>query len=348
MRILFALLGVGLFLAAISSGNGDGVLSALLLFVQVESVALVFLGSLCFTLATHHPRKLLEALLAGLGNAPLSLEEGHQHIRVLDTFRNFTLAFGALGVTIGLILMLSNLDDPTQIGPSMALALLSAFYAVMLAELFLGPQINRVSIRAGQSEDPPPPTSSRRGSAPLTTLFVLLGVATLAGTTMLMSASFTALYNFLSVIITVIGTASLGLAYHSPAEVGSAFAAGFKAEPIGAKPGRRHAALLSNLRMLAIACGVLGTFIGLIKMLQDMSDPTTIGPAMSVALLTTFYGILLSELTIGPFHERVRVNTALEATGIPTARPIGVFLVGLVLTNLFCFSFMLIAMCDFG
>lgn len=346
MRLLFALLGAGLFLAGMSHGHHDGILPALLIFVQVESIALVLLGSICFTFATHHPRKLLEALLAGLGDGAISLEEGRQHVRVLDTFRNFTLAFGALGVTIGLIQMLSNLEDPTQIGPSMALALISGFYAVILADLFLGPQINRVATRAGQPDDGHPPTSSRRGATPLTMLFVLLGIATIAGA--MMNSPLTLFFNGPSLVIVVASTTFLGLAYYSPVEVSSAFAAGFNPEALSPKRGPQHAAVLSTLRMLAVAGGVTGTLIGLIKMLQNMEDPTKIGPAMAVALLTTLYGILLAELMIGPFHARVYAHTSNDSTSIPTARPIGAFLVGLVATNLICFSFMLVAMCPFG
>ena len=51
----------------------------------------------------------------------------------------------------------------------------------------------------------------------------------------------------------------------------------------------------------APAFGMLGTLIGLIIMLGNMSsDPSTIGPSMAVALITTFYGILLARLVFIP------------------------------------------------
>jgi len=40
-----------------------------------------------------------------------------------------------------------------------------------------------------------------------------------------------------------------------------------------------------------IGSGVMGTLIGLVQMLQNLDDPTRIGPAMAVALLTSLYGI---------------------------------------------------------
>ncbi len=45
----------------------------------------------------------------------------------------------------------------------------------------------------------------------------------------------------------------------------------------------------------APAMGMIGTLIGLVQMLRTMSDPSSIGPAMAVALLTTFYGAVLAE-----------------------------------------------------
>ena len=48
-----------------------------------------------------------------------------------------------------------------------------------------------------------------------------------------------------------------------------------------------------HIGRIAVASGLLGTVVGLVQMLQNMEDPSAIGPAMSVALLTLFYGLLL-------------------------------------------------------
>ncbi|MFC1537678.1 MotA/TolQ/ExbB proton channel family protein, partial [Gemmatimonadota bacterium] len=47
-----------------------------------------------------------------------------------------------------------------------------------------------------------------------------------------------------------------------------------------------------------IYCGVVGTFIGFILMLQTMQDPSTIGPKLAVALITMYYGIVLYLFTL--------------------------------------------------
>jgi chemotaxis protein MotA len=48
------------------------------------------------------------------------------------------------------------------------------------------------------------------------------------------------------------------------------------------------------------AMGMIGTLIGLVAMLLNMSDPSAIGPAMAVALLTTLYGALIGNTVGGP------------------------------------------------
>lgn len=48
------------------------------------------------------------------------------------------------------------------------------------------------------------------------------------------------------------------------------------------------------------AMGMVGTLIGLVLMLGNMSDPKSIGPAMAVALLTTLYGALMANVIFGP------------------------------------------------
>ena len=53
---------------------------------------------------------------------------------------------------------------------------------------------------------------------------------------------------------------------------------------------------LHHAAEMAPVFGMVGTLIGLIQMLQNLSDPTAIGPAMAVAMITTFYGALLANL----------------------------------------------------
>lgn len=59
----------------------------------------------------------------------------------------------------------------------------------------------------------------------------------------------------------------------------------------------------------APAMGMVGTLIGLVQMLQTMSDPSSIGPAMAVALLTTLYGAVLAFLVFIPIADKLEGRT---------------------------------------
>lgn len=63
---------------------------------------------------------------------------------------------------------------------------------------------------------------------------------------------------------------------------------------------------------IAPAMGMIGTLIGLVVMLGNMSDPKSIGPAMAVALLTTLYGAFLANVLFGPIKTSLEGYTEYE------------------------------------
>jgi chemotaxis protein MotA len=64
------------------------------------------------------------------------------------------------------------------------------------------------------------------------------------------------------------------------------------------------------------AFGMLGTLIGLVQMLSRLHDPSTIGPAMAVALLTTFYGSLLSTMIFLPIAGKLKTRTVTQSLNL--------------------------------
>jgi chemotaxis protein MotA len=72
------------------------------------------------------------------------------------------------------------------------------------------------------------------------------------------------------------------------------------------------AEIFATMGNFAPALGMIGTLIGLVQMLQSMEDPSTIGPAMAVALLTTFYGSVLANLVCMPIAGKLRTRSKEE------------------------------------
>jgi len=60
------------------------------------------------------------------------------------------------------------------------------------------------------------------------------------------------------------------------------------------------------------AWGMIGTLIGLIQLLLSLDDPSGIGPAMSVALVTTFYGSVLANLVCNPMANKLSAKSKEE------------------------------------
>ena len=60
------------------------------------------------------------------------------------------------------------------------------------------------------------------------------------------------------------------------------------------------------------AWGMIGTLIGLINMLNDLQDASSIGPSMATALVTTFYGSLIANWICQPIEQKLKVNSDAE------------------------------------
>lgn len=75
----------------------------------------------------------------------------------------------------------------------------------------------------------------------------------------------------------------------------------------------KSAGVLYRAAEVAPAMGLIGTLVGLVQMLGALDDPATIGPSMSVALLTTLYGALLANMVFAPLAAKLERNAESEA-----------------------------------
>ncbi|MBU1109961.1 MAG: flagellar basal body-associated FliL family protein [Candidatus Riflebacteria bacterium] len=90
-----------------------------------------------FLLLGSHGKKFIEFLPEAMKTLffdPAGQDTGF--VEIARDGERFSLVAGMIGVVIGLILLMSNLDDPTSIGPSMALSILSMAYGIVFAECF--------------------------------------------------------------------------------------------------------------------------------------------------------------------------------------------------------------------
>jgi chemotaxis protein MotA len=71
--------------------------------------------------------------------------------------------------------------------------------------------------------------------------------------------------------------------------------------------------IINSMAAYAPAYGMIGTLIGLILMLKNLSDSASLGPNMAVALVTTFYGVIFANLVFTPISKKLKVMSDAEA-----------------------------------
>jgi chemotaxis protein MotA len=71
-------------------------------------------------------------------------------------------------------------------------------------------------------------------------------------------------------------------------------------------------AVVGTMASLCPAWGMLGTLVGLVLLLQNLDDPSAIGPAMAVALITTFYGSLFANTIFAPAKKKLELYAGEE------------------------------------
>ena len=153
----------------------------------------------------------------------------------------------------------------------------------------------------------------------LQAIFGLLGVVSLMLCGILMGSTLLIFVDPTSVLITVGGTVGLLTATHGFGTWIAAIGGGFKAmltnaERLDVETHEHNAHIAQSGGTLCITMGVMGATIGLVQMFTNLSDPSAIGPAMAVALLTSFYAVMLNLLIFVPvsrYHrEMARSPTA--------------------------------------
>ncbi len=82
---------------------------------------------------------------------------------------------------------------------------------------------------------------------------------------------------------------------------------------------RNGKALFDQLGKFAPAFGMIGTLMGLIIMLGNMSDPSSIGSGMAVALITTLYGAIVSNMIFLPMAEKLNILSKQELLAMEIA-----------------------------
>jgi flagellar motor component MotA len=162
---------IGIILATLMVVVGIALHSPLTWLIEPVSMLMVIVGLPYLLLLTYSAKSLSEYGLGGLvrmlwpdkGN-PWRPDEHLLAARIANSASILAILMGTVGTLIGVVQMLQALDDPTKIGPAMAVALITSLYALGIYALLCHPLAQHhqaaavaagASISAARDADPP-------------------------------------------------------------------------------------------------------------------------------------------------------------------------------------------------
>lgn len=121
-----------------------------LLSLEGKEVENDFLKGGIQLLVDGHDPDVVKALLSK--DKDKTVERHEQGASIFAALGDVAPAMGMIGTLVGLVAMLSNMDDPKSIGPAMAVALLTTLYGAMLANMVAIPISDKLTLRRGEEE----------------------------------------------------------------------------------------------------------------------------------------------------------------------------------------------------
>ena len=121
-----------------------------LLVLEDKKLSSDFLQSGIQLLVDGHEPEVVKALLSK--DKDKAVERHSLGADIFAALGSVAPAMGMIGTLVGLVAMLSNMDDPKSIGPAMAIALLTTLYGAMLANMVAIPISDKLSLRRGEED----------------------------------------------------------------------------------------------------------------------------------------------------------------------------------------------------
>lgn len=122
-----------------------------LLALEDAEVADEFMKSGLDLLVDGHPADVVRTMLTK--DLQLTLKRHSDGQDIFKAIGDVGPAMGMIGTLIGLVQMLANMDDPKQIGPAMAVALLTTLYGAILATMVALPIADKLAVRSREEND---------------------------------------------------------------------------------------------------------------------------------------------------------------------------------------------------
>lgn len=128
-----------IFSAVIQQGT-----SMLFLFINLEAILIVIGGVLIIALMSYSLKEIRTSLICALTNNNATENECITANHLFSSMANSSVAFGLIATILGMILLLSSVDDPSRVPGRLAFAMISLFYGFLLSEIIFIPLKNNI------------------------------------------------------------------------------------------------------------------------------------------------------------------------------------------------------------
>jgi flagellar motor component MotA len=214
----------------------------------------------------------------------------------------YSLFCGAFGTIVGVVLALSTMQDPSTLGPNFSVSALPLFYGMIgkLLSVLASRKLNFCQITEESYEIKP--------SKPLGKFILALILFPLLYLMMLFQIEQSALIvlDFPSLLI-VLGGSIFGVLYFTPrAIISDALKAAFMSKEVSPEQAQKAIKVFAQFNDVVVSMILLSSAAALICLLATIDDPSTIGPRMSLFLISILYGLFLGCLIRGLYYSVLR------------------------------------------
>ena len=209
----------------------------------------------------------------------------------------YSLYCGVWGTCIGFVLILQTMQDPSTLGPKLAIAFITILYGMTgkLLSLLALHKLNLCTV-TGESYEVKP-------HKPLASFIIGLVLFLLMSIVGILSAgSVISFFDVPSSFIVTGGSIFGVLLFTRGSNIADAFRGAFSSAEITVEQAQKSLRVFTQFNDIVVSLMLVGSVAGMLFMLNTLADPYTIGPKMAMSLLCLFYGIGLSVFIRGLYY----------------------------------------------
>ncbi|HUU26305.1 MAG TPA: MotA/TolQ/ExbB proton channel family protein [archaeon] len=284
-----------MYLFILAGLHSEGILFPL---VNMPSVLIVLGGVILLLYIAFPVSDMCEALgFVFSGKKEIERTKSLKLSQFYQAAGEYSLYCGLWGTLIGLVLMLATMQDPSTIGPRIAVSLITLFYGMFLKLLSMLAQW-KLSLCAVTEES----CAVKPHSPPRSFIIGFILFMLISGLAIQQAGSLLIFANIPSLLIVLGGSVFGALLFTRGSDIVDALKTAFSSAEKSVAEAQKALKVYTQFNDIVVSMMLLGAVAGSLSMFFTLNDPSTIGPKMALCLLSLSYGILLSVLIRGLYY----------------------------------------------